>query len=174
MRSLWSSIALLSAFLNASQRSLALHLELPRRSPTESLPNIFARADDNSTSSLAFLSGGYNINITLNGAPFTVIIDTGRCVGSTSVHPSPFLLYPPLSLSTSALTVLCSPCPFSTCLALTFGSRGQCLMPKTWALVHPSTTPWAQAVVCVPCYPRRTKTYELTQLLMRALRMKAQ
>jgi len=80
MRSLWSSIVLLSVFLNTSQRSLAAHVELPRRSPTEPLPNVFARASDNSTSILDYFSGGYFINITLNGAPFSVMIDTGRCV----------------------------------------------------------------------------------------------
>jgi predicted aspartyl protease len=80
MRSLWSSILLLSAFLDVSQRSLAVHVELPRRSPTDPLPNVFARAPDNSTSILDYFSGGYFINITLNGAPFSVMIDTGRCV----------------------------------------------------------------------------------------------
>ena len=95
MRSLWSSFVLLSAFLNASQRSLAAHVELPHRSPTELLSSLFSRAPDNSTSILDYASGGYFINITLNGAPFSVMIDTGRCVDYIRSCPSSSPPYPP-------------------------------------------------------------------------------
>jgi hypothetical protein len=80
MRSLWSSpsLILLVAFLNAffHQRSLALHIDFPR-DPAKPHPNLFARAP-NTTASLDFANAGYNINITLGGQSFFVLIDTGR------------------------------------------------------------------------------------------------
>lgn len=75
MRSLWSSILPLAALLDAS---LAIHIDLPRRSG-EHLPNLFSRAT-NATSGLNYMSGGYFINITLGGQQFEVLIDTGRWV----------------------------------------------------------------------------------------------
>jgi hypothetical protein len=83
MRSLWSSILPLAALLDAS---LAIHIDLPRRS-AERLPNLFSRAT-NATSGLNYMSGGYFINITLGGQQFEVLIDTGRWVALslTPIH----------------------------------------------------------------------------------------
>ena len=75
MRFLWSSIIPLAALLDVSR---AIHIDLPRRS-AERLPNLFSRAD-NGTAGLDYDRGGYFINITLGGQPFSVLIDTGRWV----------------------------------------------------------------------------------------------
>jgi hypothetical protein len=68
----WSSIVL-AALLHATQGSVATYIDLPRRSG--SLHNLYAR---NATSGLDFGNGGYNINITLGGSQYAVMIDTGR------------------------------------------------------------------------------------------------
>jgi hypothetical protein len=91
--SLWSSIIPLAALLDVS---LAIHIDLNSRS-TNRLPNLFARAT-NATSGLDFGNGGYYINITLGGAPFAVMIDTGRWVvfnSSPSLSPHPRVLTEP-------------------------------------------------------------------------------
>jgi hypothetical protein len=76
MRSLRPSI-LLAAVLYAAQLSLALQIELPRRSEAR-LPNLLTRAP-NSTSTLDIVNGNsYYINITLGGQNFSVLIDSGR------------------------------------------------------------------------------------------------
>lgn len=76
MRSLRSSI-LLATILYVAQVSLALRIDLPRRSEA-SLSNLLARAP-NATSGLDIDGGdSYYINITLGGRQFSVMIDTGR------------------------------------------------------------------------------------------------
>jgi len=67
------SSILLAALLYATQGSLATYIDLHRRSG--SLHHLFAR---NSTSGLDLAAGGYNINITLGGRQYAVMIDTGR------------------------------------------------------------------------------------------------
>jgi hypothetical protein len=76
MRSLGPSSVLLAAILYATQVSLALHFDLPRRSEA-ALPNLLSRAP-NATSGLDISKGAYFINITLGGKEFAVMIDTGR------------------------------------------------------------------------------------------------
>lgn len=77
MRSLRpSSTILLAVILYATQVSLALHIDFPRRSEA-GLPNLLSRAP-NATSALDNSHGGYFINITLGGKQFSVMIDTGR------------------------------------------------------------------------------------------------
>ncbi|KAH9172156.1 acid protease [Lactarius sanguifluus] len=66
------SSIVLAALLHATQGSLATYVDLPRRSGA--LHNLYAR---NSTSGLNFAAGGYNINITLGGGQYSVLIDTG-------------------------------------------------------------------------------------------------
>ena len=68
--------ALLATLLYATQLSLALHIEFPR-SPKARLQNLVSRAP-NATSTLDFIGGGYNINVTLGGKQFSVQIDSGR------------------------------------------------------------------------------------------------
>ena len=76
MRSLRPSI-LLAAVLYATQVSLALHIGFPRSTEAR-LPNLLTRAP-NATSTLDIINGtSYNINITLGGTQFSVLIDTGR------------------------------------------------------------------------------------------------
>jgi len=148
MRSLWSSIILLVTLLHAFRRSLAAHIDFPRRSATP-LPNLFARAG-NGSAGLNFFNNGYYINITLGGQQFSVLIDTGRWVGSRSVRPP---LPSPAACSSYRIH---TPFPLPT-LAPTYGSRGQSLMPSTQALLQGSNTPWAQMQVCVPsATPRAT------------------
>lgn len=65
------SSIVLTALLYATQESLATHT-IPRRSGP--LHNLYAR---NATSGLNFNSGAYNINITLGGEQFSIMIDTG-------------------------------------------------------------------------------------------------
>lgn len=131
--SLWSYIIPLAALFDAS---LAIHIDLPGRS-TERLPNLFARAV-NATSSLNYMSGGYFINITLGGQPFSVLIDTGRWVDFNSI---PFLPSP------SAHTHRTHSLLIMPTLAPTFGSRGQCQVPLTPVLLPLSRTLWAQLEV---------------------------
>jgi hypothetical protein len=70
------SFLLLSVYLlHVTHISVATYLDLTHRSP--SLPDILARAA-NGTSGLDIGGGGYNINITLGGKTFLVLIDTGR------------------------------------------------------------------------------------------------
>ncbi|KAI9466602.1 hypothetical protein BJY52DRAFT_1182155 [Lactarius psammicola] len=66
------SSIVLAALLHATQGSLATYIDLPRRS--EPLHKLFAR---NSTASLDFAAGGYNVNVTLGGRQYAVMIDTG-------------------------------------------------------------------------------------------------
>ncbi|KAH9007245.1 aspartic peptidase domain-containing protein [Lactarius hatsudake] len=68
MLPLRSSIVL-TALLRATQGSLATYIDLPRRSGPLSTPS--------STSGLDSVNGSYNINITLGGNQYSVIIDTG-------------------------------------------------------------------------------------------------
>ncbi len=75
MRFLRPSI-LLASVLQASQVSLAFHIDLPSRSEG-ALPDLLARAA-NATSGLDNLGGSYYVNITLGGKQFAVLIDTGR------------------------------------------------------------------------------------------------
>jgi hypothetical protein len=67
---------LLAALLYATQVSLALYIDFPRSSEAR-LPNLLTRAP-NATSTLDIIGAGYNINITLGGKQFSVLIDTGR------------------------------------------------------------------------------------------------
>ena len=77
MRSLVRSFIPLFTVLYSTQVSLALHIDFPRTSEAR-LPNLLTRAP-NATSSLEFFNGtSYNINITLGGKQFSVLIDTGR------------------------------------------------------------------------------------------------
>jgi hypothetical protein len=69
------SSVLLAAFLHVTHGSIATYLDLYHRS--SSLPHLLTRAA-NGTSGLDFSGPGYNINITLGGKTFSVIIDTGR------------------------------------------------------------------------------------------------
>jgi hypothetical protein len=70
------SSLLLAVFLfHLTHVSVATYLDLSHRSP--SLPDLLARAG-NGTSALDMGGGGYNINITLGGKRFLVLIDTGR------------------------------------------------------------------------------------------------
>ncbi|KAI9466600.1 aspartic peptidase domain-containing protein [Lactarius psammicola] len=78
MLPLRSSIVL-AALLHATQGSLATYIDLPRRSGP--LRNLFRR---NSTSGLDFANGSYNINITLGGNQYSVMIDTGRWATDSS------------------------------------------------------------------------------------------
>ena len=58
-------------------------------------------------SSLDIFSGGYFINITLNSAPFSVMMDTvGVCVLSPFIHlpPSPLAIHPRAYLALSAFS----------------------------------------------------------------------
>jgi len=135
MRSLWSSIVPLAALLDVSR---AIHIELPRRS-AERLPNLFSRAA-NGTVGLEYDRGGYFINITMGGQPYSVLIDTGRWVLSDS-----FPLLPSRS-ACAHLTHSLLPMPP---LAPTSGSQEQCQVPLTRALLARSTTPWALLEVCV-------------------------
>ncbi|KAH9037651.1 acid protease [Lactarius pseudohatsudake] len=68
MLPLRSSIVLVT-LLRATQESLATYIDLPRRSGP-----LFARSF---TSGLDAFNGSYNINITLGGNQYSVIIDTG-------------------------------------------------------------------------------------------------
>ncbi|KAI9448436.1 acid protease [Lactarius indigo] len=61
-----------AALLHATQGSLASYIDLPRRSGL--LHHLYAR---NSTSGLDSSNGAYNINITLGGRQYAVMIDTG-------------------------------------------------------------------------------------------------
>ena len=75
MRSLRPFI-MLPSILYATQVSLALHIEFSRSSGAR-LSNSLTRAP-NATSTLDKNYGGYNINITLGGKQFSVMVDTGR------------------------------------------------------------------------------------------------
>ncbi|KAH9963321.1 aspartic peptidase domain-containing protein [Russula dissimulans] len=73
MHPLWSS-TLLAALLHPIHGSLALHLNLPRRSAS----NVFAPRAPNGTASLDYDGPGYDVNITVGGQVFQATIDTGR------------------------------------------------------------------------------------------------
>lgn len=63
------SSLLLAALLHATQVSVATYIDLlPRSGPLHKR---------NSTSALVYTSGGYNINVTLGGIPYSVMVDTG-------------------------------------------------------------------------------------------------
>jgi len=69
------SSVLLAAFLHVTHGSIATYLDLYHRS--SSLPDLLARAA-NGTSGLDISGPSYNINVTLGGKTFSVLIDTGR------------------------------------------------------------------------------------------------
>ncbi|KAI0301931.1 aspartic peptidase domain-containing protein [Multifurca ochricompacta] len=68
------SSILLAAFLHVAQGVIATYLDLDLYHRSASLPNLFTR---NSTSGLDIANGAYNINITLGGNQYSVLIDTG-------------------------------------------------------------------------------------------------
>jgi hypothetical protein len=138
MRSLRPFI-MLPSILYATQVSLALHIEFSRSSGAR-LSNLLTRAP-NATSTLDKNYGGYNINITLGGKQFSVMVDTGR-----------YALYPYRLIS--ALNISPHSYWYKT-LVQTFGYRGRYPMPSIWELLLKSITTSAQLKVSVFCFFHR-------------------
>lgn len=88
----------LATLLYATQRSVASYVDHPRRSGR--LHNPHAR---DASSGLVFSGGGYNINITMGGAPYAVMIDTGRWASYPSVHRQRSERSPSISVRSPAL-----------------------------------------------------------------------
>ncbi|KAH9007242.1 aspartic peptidase domain-containing protein [Lactarius hatsudake] len=122
MLPLRSSIVL-AALFHTTQGTLATYVDLPRRSGPLS-----ARS---STSGLDAFNGSYQINITLGGNQYSVMIDTGRWAGS-------FVRFQRLAHS---------PTVFVRSPALIFGSRVPYLKLKTRALLPRFNMPSVQKKV---------------------------
>jgi hypothetical protein len=115
----WS--ILLVALLHVTQGSVATYIDLHRRSG-----HLQKR---NSTSGLVFNQGGYYINVTMGGNPYSVMIDTGRW--ATDI--------------TYCRRSAHSPTRFP---ALTFGSRVPCLTLPPRPLLPRSNMPSVRIQVC--------------------------
>ena len=151
MRSLRPFI-MLPSILYATQVSLALHIEFPRGSGTR-LSNLLTRAP-NATSTLDKNYGGYNINITLGGKQFSVMVDTGR-----------YALYPYRLISAPNIS------PHSywyKTLVQTFGYRGRYPMPSIRELLLKSITTSAQLKVSVFCFFSESCDRDLTHVVLHA------
>lgn len=127
----WS--ILLLALLHVTQESVATYIDLHHRSG-----HLQKR---NSTSGLVFNQGGYYINVTMGGNPYSVMIDTGRwATDITYCRRSAHL-----------------PTHFP---ALTFGSRVPCLTLQPRLLLPRSNMPSVRIQVCT--LGRHTRNVNLT------------